>query len=182
MHGVERLLELVHEGRLAGAVDQVHEHLGVGIRVEDRALVLEVAAQAHAVGEVAVVAQRHVAVVEAEDERLDVVGGAGAGGGVVHMADGLVSGEPADLAFVAEHLGQQAKAAMADQMAIVVRHDAGALLAAMLQGVESEIGETGGVGVAPDAENSAFFVDIFEFSRQAKAPSKTAKTGDSLTC
>ena len=45
VHGVERFLELVHKGALQGAADEVHEHLGVGVRVEDRAFVFQLAAQ-----------------------------------------------------------------------------------------------------------------------------------------
>ena len=164
MHGVERLLELVHEGRLGGAADQVHEHFGVGVGVEDRAFVLQLATQRHAVGEVSVVPQRHVAVVEPEDERLDVVGGARSGGGITHVADRLVAGEPSDLALVAEHLGQQSEAAVPDEMAVVVGDDAGAFLTAVLQCVESEIRQAGGVRVTPYAEDAAFFVNVFEFS------------------
>ena len=89
--------------------------------------------QRHAVGEVSVVSQRHVAVVEPEDERLDVVGGARSGGGITHVADRLVAGEPSDLALVAEHLGQQSEAAVSDEMAVVVGDDAGAFLTAVLQ-------------------------------------------------
>ena len=105
--------------------------------------------------------QRHVAVVEPEDERLDVVGGARSGGGITHVADRLVAGEPSDLAFVAEHLGQQSEAAVPDEMAVVVGDDAGAFLTAVLQ---CEIRQAGGVRVAPYAEDAAFFVNVFEFS------------------
>ena len=45
MHGVERFLELVHERTLCGAAQQVHQHFGVGIGVEDGAFVFKLAAQ-----------------------------------------------------------------------------------------------------------------------------------------
>ena len=66
VHLVERLLELVHEGGGVRTADQVHEHFGVGIGVENRTFVFQLPAQAHAVGEVAVVTERDVAIVEAE--------------------------------------------------------------------------------------------------------------------
>ena len=44
VHGVERFLELVHERGLAGTTDEVHQHFGVGVRMEDRSLVLQLAA------------------------------------------------------------------------------------------------------------------------------------------
>ena len=135
VHGVERLLELVHERGLGGTADEVHQHFGIGVRVENRALVLEFAAQRGAVGQIAVVAQGHIAVMETEDERLDVVAAAGTGRGVTHVTDGVASFKPLNFAFVAEHLSEQAFAAVADQVAVVVRHDAGAFLPAMLQSV-----------------------------------------------
>ena len=115
-------------------------------------------------------AQSHVAIMEAEDERLDVVRGAGAGRGVTHVADGSVAFEPFDFALIAEHLGEQSESAVAGQMAVIVGDDAGTFLTAMLQRVQAEIGKSGGVGVAPHAEDATFLVNAFEFSRQAKAP------------
>lgn len=55
-------------------------------------------------------------------------------------------------------------------MAVIVGDDAGTFLTAMLQRVQAEIGKSGGVGVAPHAEDATFLVNVFEFSRQAKAP------------
>ena len=67
---------------------------------------------------------------EAEDERLDVVGAAGTGCGVTHMADRFVSFQAFDFPFVAEHLGQQTRSAMTDEMTIIVGDNAGTLLTA----------------------------------------------------
>ena len=80
------------------------------------------------------------------------------------MADRLVSLQAFDFAFVAEHLGQQTRSAMTDEMTVIVRDNAGAFLTTMLQRVQTEVGESGGVRVAPNAENTAFLVDVFEFS------------------
>ena len=164
MNGIERFLELVHEGALRGTADEVHKHFGVGIGVEDRTFVLQLAAQGRAVGEVAVVAQGHISIMETEDERLNVVGAARAGSGVAHMANRPVSLQTFDFSLVAEHLGQQTRSAMTDEMTIIVGDNAGTLLTAMLQRVQAEVGESGGVRVAPNAENTAFLVDVFEFS------------------
>ena len=40
----------------------------------------------------------------------------------------------------------------------------GESLASMLQRVQAEVGESGGVRVTPNAKNTAFLVDVFEFS------------------
>ena len=76
MHNVERFLELVHERALGGATQQVHQHFGIGIGVENRTLVFQLTPQRRAIRQIAVVAQSHIAIMEAEDERLDVVGAA----------------------------------------------------------------------------------------------------------
>ena len=76
MNGVERFLELLHESALRGTADEVHKHFGVGIGVEDCAFVFQLTPQSRAVRQIAIVAQGHIAVMEAEDEWLDVVGAA----------------------------------------------------------------------------------------------------------
>ena len=40
--------------------------------------------------------------------------------------------------------------------------DAGALLPAMLQRIEAEVGEIRGLGVAEDPEHAAFFLELVE--------------------
>ena len=42
------------------------------------------------------------------------------------------------------------------ELAAIEGDDAGGLLAAMLEGVQSECGDGGGLGVAEDAEHAAF--------------------------
>ena len=81
-------------------------------------------------------AQSHVAVMEAEDERLDVVRGARAGRCVTHVADGAIALQSFDFALIAEHLGEQAESAMTDEMTVIVGDDAGTFLTAMLQRVQ----------------------------------------------
>ncbi len=51
------------------------------------------------------------------------------------MADRFVSFQAFDFPFVAEHLGQQTRSAMTDEMTIIVGDNAGTLLTAMLQRV-----------------------------------------------
>ncbi len=70
---------------------------------------------------------------EAEDERLDIIRGAGSGCGVAYVADGAIALQSFDFALIAEHLGEQAESAMAGQMAVIVGDDAGTFLATMLQ-------------------------------------------------
>ena len=53
-----------------------------------------------------------------------------------------------------------AHGAMDVELLAVARDDAGGFLAAMLQGVEAEIGEVRGFGVAKDAEDTTLVVEM----------------------
>ena len=70
------------------AGDQVEDHLGVGGRLEDRALRDQLVAQREGVGQVAVVGDGEAAEVELGEQRLDVAQDRAAGGGVADVADG----------------------------------------------------------------------------------------------
>ena len=80
------------------------------------------------------------------------------------MADRLVSLQAFDFAFVAEHLGQQTRSAMTDEMTVIVRDNAGAFLTTMLQRVQAEVGQRSGRADMIHAEHAAFLMDVFEFS------------------
>ena len=68
-------------------------------------------------------------------------------------------GRPSSAAFV-ERVGDVTHRPRGAHPLAVSGDDAGALLAAMLQRVEPEIREVGGLGIAEDAEDAAF---VFEF-------------------
>ena len=110
------------------------------------------------VGEVAVVGdgERAAAGVDAAGLRVGEHGAAG--GGVAGVADRDVAGEPARIGVV-EVLGDEPHAAVRAGVALPVhRHDPGALLPPVLQGVEAEVGEPGRVGDAGDADDAAHAV------------------------
>ncbi|GAA6123470.1 hypothetical protein BPY_15780 [Bifidobacterium psychraerophilum] len=56
---------------------------------------------------------------------------------------------------------------MADEMPGIVRNDARTLLAAMLQRVQAEVCQTGGIRVTPDAKDTTFLMQAFQLSRHA---------------
>ena len=78
VNGVEGILEFVQESLFQGATDQVHEHFRIRIGMEDGPIVLQLGAQGIAIGQVPVVAEGYVPVMEVEEERLHVVEAAGA--------------------------------------------------------------------------------------------------------
>jgi len=83
----QRVDEAVDEALVAGAREQMQDHLGVGGRLHDGAVAHQLAAQRQPVGEVAVVADRKAPRIELGEQRLDVAQHGLAGGGVAHMAD-----------------------------------------------------------------------------------------------
>ncbi|MEY9414719.1 hypothetical protein ABIF69_001161 [Bradyrhizobium japonicum] len=147
------------EAAAPGARDEMQDHLGVGGRLHHRAVLHELAAQRQAVGEVAVVGDRKAAGIELGEQRLHVAKDGGAGGGVADMADGHVAGQAVDHLAAGEGVADEAEAAFRVKAAAVVGDDAGGLLAAMLEGVETERGDGGGVRVAIDAEDAAFLAE-----------------------
>ncbi len=140
-HGVAHGAEQVALGVIR---DQSRDHLGVGRPGELHALPHELLTQLCRVDEVAVVAKRdHVAVAIAH-EGLGVPPVSRAGGRVAHVTDGMLSAEaPEDL--LVEHLADQTEVLDDGDLASIADGDPGALLPAVLQGVEAEVGEAGHV-------------------------------------
>ena len=132
------------------------DDLGVGGRLADRAFADEFAAQRQAVGQIAVMADREAAGLEFGEQRLDVAQHGLAGGRIAHMADGAVAGQALDRRALEKVIADQAQSALGVEARAVEADDAGGLLAAMLQGVQAERGDRGGVGMIENAENAAF--------------------------
>ena len=101
-------------------------------------------------------ATREAAGVEIGEQRLHVAQDGVAGGGVAVVAERDVALEAADHVGLVEVVADEAEAALGMEVAAVVGDDAGGFLAAMLQGVQAERGQGGGVLVAEDAEDAAF--------------------------
>jgi hypothetical protein len=133
----------------------VHQHLGVGRRLEDRALAHQVAAHLARVGEVAVVREGERAAVVVHEPGLRVGQDGAAGGGVAGVADGEVATELMQH-LRAEHVVDQAHAAVRPGLAVLLdRHHPGGLLPAVLQRVEAQVHELGRVPHAAHAEDPA---------------------------
>ena len=117
--------------------------------------VLDQLAQLVGVDQVAVVAERDRAVRGGAERRLGVLPGAGPGRGVAGVADREVALERVQGGLV-EDLRDQAHVLVDEDLAAVADRDAGRLLAAVLEGVETEVGELGDVlAGGPDAEDAA---------------------------
>ncbi len=133
----------------------MQDHLGVGGRLHHRAVAHELAAQRQAVGEIAVVADREAAAVEFGEQRLHVAQDGLAGGRIAHMADCRHAGQAVDHLAAGEGVADEAHPPLGMEALAVEGDDAGRLLAAMLERVQAERGDRGGVGMAEDAEDAA---------------------------
>src|SRR5689334_10469321 len=113
---------------------------------------LELSAPFGGVSEVAVVAERDFALVAVDDDGLGVEQSLVAGGGVTRVADGQRAGKSCENGRL-KNFFDFAHGAVELEFGAVARNDAGGFLAAVLQGVEAEIGEIRGFGMAEDAED-----------------------------
>ena len=93
-------------------------------------------------------------------ERLGVAQVRRAGGGIAGVADGHLADQVVQDVAV-EDLRHQAHALVRAKLPAVGGDDAGALLAAMLQGVEAVVGQLRGVRMAVNAEDAAIMFGIF---------------------
>ena len=137
----------------------MQDDLGVAARLEDRAVADELVAQLARVDEIAVVRDGDLSVRAVDQERLRVLELALAGRRVARVADGRCGRQRLERRLV-ERLGDLAHAARTRIRFAVGGGDAGALLAAVLERVEAEVGEVGGLGMSEDAEDAAL---VFEF-------------------
>ena len=138
--------------------DERGDDLGVGARLEADAQLGELVAQLGGVDEVAVVGEGDGVLAARARERLRVLPGRRTGRGVAHVADGVRAGEAGEHLLV-EDLRDEAHVLDDRDLAFVGHGDAGALLAAMLQGVEPEEGEPGDVAARRvDAKDAAAVV------------------------
>ena len=149
-------------------LDEVGQNLAVRRGLEQTALVFEVGAQPGRIHDIAVVRQREVARIVAEQKRLHVLDAAASRCGIAHMTDGHVAPERAER-FLLEDLRNEPFALDAAENSVVHAHDAGSLLSAVLQGMQAVVGERGGVRHPVDAEHPALLVQ-FAVSNQLRHP------------
>ena len=124
---------------------KVDDHLGVGGRLEQPAFPDHRGAQRTGVGEVAVLRHRQAAECEIREQRLDVPHDAVAGRRIADMADRQVPREPGDHVGRVQGIADLALRAVHVKMLAVVGDDAGGLLSAVLQGVQPEGRQRGGI-------------------------------------
>ena len=161
--GAQGLDETVDEAVALGLRDQMQDHFGVGGGLHHGAVAHQFAAQGQPVGEIAVVADREPAGIELGEQRLHVAQDGRTCRGVADVADGGVAGKALDYLAAGEGVADEAEPAFTVKSGSVEGDDACGLLAAMLQGVQPERGDGGGLGVAEDAEHAALLAQRVAF-------------------
>src|ERR1039457_3444327 len=142
---------------------------------------LEAAAQLDGVGQIAVVAESELALVEINRDGLRVDQRGVAGRGIARVADGGRARQALD------HLGREnflhvAEAAVQMQIDSVGGGDARRFLPAMLQRVEAEVGQLRRLGMAEDAEYAAVIMEmiVVDLDQLAHEAASMALPSDSL--
>ena len=144
-------------GRAVG--QEVEHHLCVAGGLEDGPFRFQAASQRPGVDDVPVVGQGDGAAPGLGDDGLGVGQQALAHGGVSNVSRGRPARQPFQL-VVAEDLGDVPHAPFLVEVRPVGGDDARRLLAPMLQGVESQVGVPGRLGVGGDAEDAALVVEL----------------------
>ena len=145
---------------LVGARDEVHDDFRIDGGLEDRALLLELMANLGGIRQVAVVGKRDLAARVVDEQRLRVGEQARARRRIAHMADGdaLVLHVRN---LMAEYFVDEAHAARHIHPGAVRDGDAGALLPAVLQGIEAEVRQAGDIfRMGVHAVNAAFLFPL----------------------
>src|SRR3546814_1922145 len=121
--------------------------------------------------------QGEAAAGEIREQRLDVAQRRLAGGRIAVVTDGGVAGEARHDAFGGEDIADQAKVAVSVEVLPVEGDDAGRFLTPVLQGVQAERGQRGGILVAEHAEDPALVVELVVVARSLAIPRPIASEG-----
>jgi len=161
--GAQRLDEAVDKAAAAGLRHQMQDHFGVGGGLHHGAAAHQFAAQGQAVGEIAVMADGKAAGVELGKQRLHIAQDGCACRGVADMTDRDAAGQAFDDLAAGEGVADQPQPPLGMKPGSIVGDDAGGLLAAVLQGVETQSGDGGRRGMAKNAEHAALLAQRVPF-------------------
>src|SRR5262245_33810741 len=168
----QRMRQLLLERAGRRPRQQVQDDLGIRVRLEDGTLALHLGAQGVGVREVAVVGDGDGAAGGVGRDRLGVPRLRSTGRRIPHVTDGAMPGQPSQ-ALRAEHVGHPAHGLLDVELLAVGGRDTRGLLPAMLEGVETEVGDVGRFRMIPDAEHATFVVELVVTPRDVQSPSST---------
>ena len=151
--------EALDDAALLGAGEEMEDDLGVRGRLTDGAGGDQLLAQRQRIGEVAVVGDGKAAGIDVGEQRLHIAQDGVAAGRVAIVADGDAALEAVDDGGAGEVVADEAHAALGVELLAVVGDDAAGFLPAMLQSVQSERRDGGGIGVPKNTEDPAFLAE-----------------------
>src|SRR6185312_8466896 len=137
----------------------MNNDFGVAGGLKNRSLRFQPSPDLPGVHQVPVMGQSDHALIAVDHNGLSVEHGRIAAGRVARMSDGNVAGE-ASKRFLSEDIGDKSHGLVHLQASAVRRNDACGLLPAVLQLMQSEVGERGGLGVRVYGHHTTF---VFEF-------------------
>ncbi|CAL1352484.1 unnamed protein product [Linum trigynum] len=132
---------------------------GVRASVENRTAIFQVRSQLPVIHQITIVRDPNKPESIPGDKGLHVFQHGSSGGGIPNMADGQIAGQLIDFGLV-KHIGDQPNTSNRLKNLVLYRYDAGAFLAAMLEGVEAQVAEPGGFWVAVDAHHAALLAGL----------------------
>ena len=156
----QRIDQPVHDRGISAGGDEVNDDLGIAGRLEDRPAPHEVLAQHARVRNIAIVRYCKTATGEVGIERLDIAQARPAGGRIANMARRHHAGQFGDRFLAGEILRDMAEPAAGVEFGPVEAGDARGFLPAMLQCMEAERGDGGGIGRIDRAEHAALFAQL----------------------
>jgi hypothetical protein len=135
----------------------MHDHFCVAVRLENGAAMLQPAPPLGRIRKIAVVPQRHFALVAVDHDGLRVQQRFVAGGGIARVANRQIAGQ------VLQHRRRKnffdfAHRAMQVQFRAVARNDSSRFLPAMLQRIQAQIRQLRGLFMPKHAEHTTFVV------------------------
>jgi hypothetical protein len=151
----------------------LNDHFGVGRRLEQTAAPDQLAPQRARIGQIAVMGDGEAARFEIGEQRLDIAQHGVAACRVPVVAHRRGTGQAADDVLAAEILPDLAERAMTVKLMAVEGDDTGGFLAPMLQCMQAERGQRGGIDVTVNAEDSAFLARFVFTQRNFDCQSPT---------
>jgi hypothetical protein len=136
----------------------MNDRLGIGRGLKDRTAALQPALQGPCIGDVAVMGDGETAARELGEERLHVPERGAAARGIPVVADRPLALEALHYRRIGEVVADQPEVALDAELLAVKADDARRLLTPMLERVQAESRQGGGVRMAENAENAALFM------------------------
>ena len=149
--------------------DQVNDDLGVTIGLKDRALAFETGSNRPSIHQISVVCHSNGALVRLNEDGLGIQQSGVPRCRIPGMANGK-SATQRRQNLLREDVRNRAHGFMGARGKAIRRDDAGGLLSAMLQRVQSEVGELFGFWVREDRYHSAFIVKFVRDMHFARFP------------